>query len=105
MEGEVRLVIDGIDKGILSNNIEEWRHREYVKAPHIHTLLEIMDDGEMPTTDPPIIKKLKIYGRVHRFIPPLLAVFCYDLSNPTSRQWQEDRIKFLMTLDGERENL
>lgn len=70
------IIIDGKLHCSFDGELEPWRHQRFFKVV---------------TPKPSVrIKQLKIFGNVHLELDMILALFCYDMVNPTRRRIEDD---------------
>ena len=82
------IVIDGGVYCSFNGELEQWRNELFFKVvnPKLQTSVT-----ELTKPAPPVrTKRLKIFGNVHSEIHNILALFCYDMVNPTRGRIEDD---------------
>ena len=86
------IVIDGGVYCSFNGELEQWRDEIYFKVANPKTQTSITE----LTSPPPAVrtKRLKIFGNVHSEVEMTLALFCYDMVNPTRRRIEDDMHRY-----------
>jgi len=82
------IIIDGKRYSSFNGDLEQWRHERFFKVinPKLQTAIT-----ELTGPAPPVrVKQLRIFGNVNSELDMILALFCYDMVNPTRRRVEED---------------
>lgn len=82
------IIIDGKRYCSFDGDLEQWRHERFFKVvnPKLQTSIT-----ELTGVQPPIrTKQLKIFSNVHSELDMILALFCYDMVNPTRKTIEGD---------------
>ena len=81
------IMIDGKRYSSFDGELEQWRHERFFKVvnPKLQTSITNVIDTSLVRT-----KKLKIFGNVNSELDMTLALFCYDMVNPTRRRIEDD---------------
>lgn len=91
MKNELTLIIILIDgKWYCSFNgdLQQWKHERFFKVinPKLQTSIT-----ELTGVQPPVrTKQLKIFANVHSELDMTLALFCYDMKDPTRQRIEKD---------------
>lgn len=84
----IAVIIDGKQYCSFDGDIQQWRHERFFKVvnPKLQTSITEL------TGVPPAVrtKRLKIFGNVHIELEMTLALFCYDMVDPTRRKIEDD---------------
>ncbi len=85
------VIVDGKWYCSFDGDLRRWRHERFFKVANLKLQTSITE-----LTDPPIIrtKQLKIFGNVHSELHMILALFCYDMDNPTRRRIEDDMHRY-----------
>lgn len=83
------ILIDGKYHYSFNGDIEQWRHEKFILVidSKPQTSITELTGPPAPTTRR---KKLRIFGNVHAELDDALALFCYDMVNPTRRRIEDD---------------
>ncbi len=86
------IIIDGKRYSSFDGEIEEWRHERFFKVVNPKLQISITElTGPVPTVR---TKRLRIFGNVHIELDMTLALFCYDMVDPTRRRIEDDMHTF-----------
>lgn len=82
------IIVDGKRHSSFNGELEQWRYEQFFKVvnPKLQTSITELT-GPPPTTR---TKQLRIFGNVHSELDMTLALFCYDMENPTKRRIEDD---------------
>ena len=82
------IIIDGKQHCSFDGEIQQWRCERYFKVanPKLQTSITELT-GPAPTVRS---KQLRIFGNVYSELDMTLALFCYDMENPTRRRIEDD---------------
>ena len=88
------ILIDGKVHCSFDGDLEQWRHEIFFKVvnPKLQTSITELTDVQPPVRT----KKLRIFGNVHAELDMTLALFCYDMVNPTKRRIGDDMHQFVV---------
>ncbi len=86
------IIIDGKRYCSFDGDLEQWRHERFFKMVNPKLQTSITELTGPPTTVR--TKQLKIFSNVHSELDMILALFCYDMVNPTRRRIDEDMHTF-----------
>lgn len=86
------VIIDGKQYCSFDGDLQQWSNELFFKVvnPKLQTTI-IESTGPAP---PVRTKKLRIFGNVHAEIDMTLALFCYDMVNPTRKRINDDMHQF-----------
>lgn len=86
------IIIDGKQYCSFDGDLNQWRHERYFKVvnPKLQTSITELTDVQPPVRT----KQLRIFGNVHIELDMLLALFCYDMVNPTTRRIEDDMYRY-----------
>jgi len=89
---QVVIIIDGKLHCSFIGELEQWRHERFFKVinPKLQTSITELDGPAPPVRT----KKLRIFANSHSELDMMLALFCYDMVNPTRRRIEEDMHHF-----------
>lgn len=88
------IIIDGKVHCSFDGDLRRWRHEMFFKVPNPKPQTSITEStGPAP---PVRTKKLRIFGNVHTELDMTLALFCYDMENPTKRRIGDDMHQFVV---------
>ena len=82
------ILIDGKQYSSFNGELEQWRHERLFKVDNPKSQTSITE-----LTGPSITirtKQLRIFGNVHSELHMTLALFCYDMDDPTRRRIEND---------------
>ena len=82
------IIVDGKFQCSFDGILEQWKQERLFKVydPKLQTSMSAL-------TSPPSIprtKHLRIFGNVHSESDMVLALFCYDMEDPTRRRLEDD---------------
>ncbi len=83
------IIIDGKQYCSFDGDLQQWRHELFfiVVNPKLQTSITELTGPPAPTVR---TKKLRIFGNVHAERDFTLALFCYDMLDPTRRRLESD---------------
>lgn len=82
------ILIDGKRYSSFDGDLRRWTHEQFFKVANPKLQTSITDVME---PQPPLrTKQLRIFGNVHSELDDTLALFCYDMANPTRRKIEDD---------------
>lgn len=82
------ILIDGKQYSSFNGDLEQWKHERLFKVvnPKLQTSIT-----ELTGVPPPVrTKQLRIFSNSHSELHDVLALFCYDMVNPTRRKIDDD---------------
>ncbi len=82
------IIIDGKQYCSFDGELEQWRCERFFKVvnPKLQTTIT-----ELTGVQPPVrTKQLRVFGNVHVELDDTLALFCYDMVNPTRKRIEGD---------------
>lgn len=82
------IIIDGKRYSSFNGDLRRWTHEQFFKVvnPKLQTSITEL-------TGPPITirtKQLRIFANSYSELDMILALFCYDMENPTRRRIEDD---------------
>lgn len=86
------IIIDGKQYCSFDGDEKQWRHEIFFKVanPKLQTSIT-----ELTGPAPPVrTKHVKIFGNVHSERDMILALFCYDMVNPTKKRIEDDMHRY-----------
>lgn len=86
------VLIDGKLHTSFNGDLQQWKHERVFKVinPKLQTSIT-----ELTGVQPPVrTKQLKVFGNVHAELNDTLALFCYDMENPTRRRIEDDMHRY-----------
>ncbi len=86
------VLIDGKQYCSFDGDLQQWSNELFFKVvnPKLQTSIT-----ESTGPAPPVrTKKLRIFGNVHAELHMTLALFCYDMVNPTRKRINDDMHQF-----------
>lgn len=86
------IVIDGKIHCSFNGELEQWRHERIFKVanPKLQTSVT-----ELTGVAPPVrTKQLRIFSNSHSELDDVLALFCYDMVDPTRRRIDDDMHRY-----------
>lgn len=81
------IIIDGKFHCSFDGILEQWQHAQFFPAIQLKLQTSIT---ELTSTDRIKTRQLKIVGNVHSELDMTLALFCYDMVDPTRKRIEED---------------
>lgn len=86
------IIIDGKQYCSFNGDLRRWTHEQFFKVvnPKLQTSIT-----ELTGVSPPVrTKQLRIFGNVHAELHMTLALFCYDMVNPTTQRIEYDMYRY-----------
>ena len=87
------IIIDGKLYTSFNGALEQWRHERFFKVvnPKLQTSITELTGPPVPTVR---TKQLRIFANSHSELDMILALFCYDMENPTRRRVEDDMLRY-----------
>ena len=85
---QIVIIIDGKYHCSFDGNIQQWKHQRFFKVPNPKLQTSIVELTDLAPTLR--TKQLRIFGNVHAESDMTLALFCYDMLDPTRRRLESD---------------
>lgn len=86
------IMIDGKQYCSFDGDLKQWRCKRFFKVvnPKLQTSIT-----ELTGVQPPVrTKQLRIFANAHSELNMTLALFCYDMENPTRRRIEDDMHRY-----------
>jgi len=86
------ILIDGKWNCSFNGDLHQWTHERFFTVIHPKLQTSIIDLTHPPNTIR--TKRLKIFANVHSELDMRLALFCYDMVDPTRKRIEEDMFRY-----------